>query len=210
MQVARDTKATATNVTAFASQMDEKYKVSEQASILAKAAKERGEVMQKSTAAAIANMNTMAKSWSSKVAENPNVRCTPNAVCHNVSVTPIMVDDQRLPLLCQDLRRYCARSRQVATTAEAMRGWGSKLGASFKTLQDSVATKLDVPAYAPQPAPSTAAKDGAAQADAAVPTLQALEAADKPPTAPVSSAAVKPENAFSLGEWRRVRFCITV
>ncbi len=54
--------------------MDDKYKVSEQAAVLAKRAKEQSEVVQKNTVAAFANMNIMAKSWSSKVAENQNVR----------------------------------------------------------------------------------------------------------------------------------------
>ena len=40
-------------MTAFASQVDEKYKVSEQAAILAKRAKEQGEIMQKSTVATL-------------------------------------------------------------------------------------------------------------------------------------------------------------
>ena len=42
--------------------------------MLAKRAKEQSEVVQKNTVAAFANMNIMAKSWSSKVAENQNVR----------------------------------------------------------------------------------------------------------------------------------------
>ena len=199
-QVARETKATATNVTAFASQIDEKYKVSEQASILAKAAKERGEVMQKNTAAAFANMNTMAKSWSSKVAENPNVRSSQCRLWQpHTSICGRRLGSHSISL---PVGRAVCFLWQVATTAEAMRGWSNKLGASFKSLQDSVTTKLDIPAYAPQQAPSAAAKEGAMHADAAAPALPAPEAAGRGGQTAAQSpdAVVKPENAFSLGE----------
>ncbi len=173
--------------------------MSEQASILAKAAKERGEVMQKSTAAAFANMNTMAKSWSSKVAENPNVRCSSDAAW---VTTMQSAAASALPRFLTTLLTRYVQLLQVATTAEAMRGWSSKLGASFKSLQDSVATKLDIPAYAPQQAPSTTANEGAAHADAAVPALPAPVASERggQTAAQAPNAAVKPENAFSLGE----------
>ena len=93
----------------------------------------------------------------------------------------------------------------MATTAEAMRGFGSKLGASFKSLQDSLTTKLDMPAYGAQPAAAAAGKEGtshAETADTAAPALPAPEAERRSEaTAPAGSAvSVKPEHAFSLGE----------
>ena len=89
----------------------------------------------------------------------------------------------------------------MATTAEAMRGFGSKLGASFKSLQDSLATKLDVPAYSSQPASAAADKEGAVHGDTAAAAVPTPEAERRSETAALvgNAAAVKPEHAFSLG-----------
>ncbi len=82
-----------------------------------------------------------------------------------------------------------------------MRGFGTKLGASFKSLQDSLTTKLDMPAYTAQPASAAAGKEGSPQGDDAAPAMPAPEAERKSEAgAPVAgAAAVKPEHAFSLG-----------
>ena len=81
-----------------------------------------------------------------------------------------------------------------------MRGFSSKLGASFKSLQDSLATKLDVPAYTPQPASAAAAKESTPHAHAAAPVPTAPEAEWKSQSTTGNVAVVKPEHAFSLGE----------
>lgn len=114
------------------------------------------------------------------------------------------------------------RSEQVASTASVFRGFGSKLGASFKSLSDSF-VKLDTPAYGassptaataaqapyvapkataaaqpvvPQPAASNAATAAPAAAE---PPAVALPAAGSAAQGPAAAAPAKPEEAFSLG-----------
>lgn len=110
-------------------------------------------------------------------------------------------------------------SEQVAATASVFRGIGSKLGASFKSLQDSF-VKLDTPAYgttspaagdASAAAPHVSPK-AAAAAQPVVPQPAPGPAVVSPPaTLPgagsashvtAAAAPAKPEEAFSLGAYR--------